>query len=91
MNTLKKGILWAAGCLAFVFALSIGLSWYTFGYLDTHTAALMAAMMFPLLGGVVWIALIESHRDRAASRSWFTVQTMKKEPKLEISAHRKVG
>ena len=91
MNTLKKGILWAVGCLTLVFALSIGLSWYTFGYLDSHTVTLMAAMMFPLLAGVVWVAFSESQRDRAASRSWFLVQAVKEEPKLEISTHRKVG
>ena len=90
MNTLNKGILWAGGCLAFVFALSIGLSWYTFGYLDTHTVALMVAMMFPLLGGFVWIVLGESDRHRAAGSSWFPAQAAERKQKLEISAHRKV-
>ncbi len=91
MNTLHKGILWASGCLTFVFALSIGLSWYTFGFLDTHTVALMAVMMFPLLGGVVWVASGESQRDRAASGSWFPVRAIKKAPKIGISTFRKVG
>ena len=50
MTSLQKGTLWAMGCLVFVFALSIGLSWYFYGYLDGETVAKMGLMLLPVMG-----------------------------------------
>jgi cytochrome c oxidase assembly factor CtaG len=49
MNSLQKATLWVVGCLVLVFALSIGLSWYQFGYLDWATTGQMALMLLPVL------------------------------------------
>ena len=78
------------GCLVFVFAMSIGLSWYAFGYLDQHTLGLMGVMLLPVVGGCTWVVLAEVKRDRAASASWFPAQAGRAKPKLELSTSRKV-
>lgn len=57
MSTLQKGILWMTGCLVFVFALSIGLSWYSYGELDLGVVAQMGMMLLPVLGAATAIML----------------------------------
>lgn len=57
MSTLQKGILWMTGCLVFVFALSIGLSWYSYGELDLGVVAQMGMMLLPVLGAACAIIL----------------------------------
>jgi hypothetical protein len=91
MTTLKKGLLWVAGCLTLVFALSIGLSWYSFGYLDTQTIAWMALMLVPILGAIAWVALGESQRDRATNATWQDAKAGKENLGLESPVLRQWG
>jgi hypothetical protein len=57
MNSLQKATLWVVGCLVLVFALSVGLSWYQFGYLDWVTTAQMGLMLLPVLGAAAFVLL----------------------------------
>lgn len=85
MTTLQKGILWMLGCLVFVFALSIGLGWYCFGYLDLGTAGAMGLMLCPVLGVAAWLVWkagrrAEDNAPKAPLRDDVTA------PMLEVSA-----
>lgn len=57
MSSLQKGVLWVSGCLVLVFAMSIGLSWYTFEYLDAKTVLTMTLMLLPVLGAAAVVAV----------------------------------
>ncbi|MBI4564702.1 MAG: hypothetical protein HY716_08450 [Planctomycetes bacterium] len=57
MTAMQKGTPWVVGLLTFVFGLSIGLSWYTYGYLDWATVRKMAMMLIPLLAAAVVVML----------------------------------
>ncbi|MBI4245342.1 MAG: hypothetical protein HY606_14735 [Planctomycetes bacterium] len=61
MSGWKKGVIWIMGLLTWVFALSIGLGWYNFGYLDVGIITMMLqTFLFPvLLVGVVLIVIPE--------------------------------
>ncbi|MGD0090535.1 MAG: hypothetical protein ABSE73_11500 [Planctomycetota bacterium] len=57
MNSLQKATLWVVGCLVLVFALSVALSWYQFGYLDWVTTVQMGLMLLPVLGAAAFVVL----------------------------------
>ncbi|MBI2191672.1 MAG: hypothetical protein HYU36_06790 [Planctomycetes bacterium] len=57
MSPLQKATILIVGCLAWIFALGIGLSWYTFGYLDGRTVTEMTMMLIPLLGVATFVIL----------------------------------
>lgn len=66
MSPIQKGLIWIAAILVAIFALSIGLSWYTFGYLDSKTVGSMALLLLPILGSAcvafVWTANVETSK-----------------------------
>ncbi|MBI4567767.1 MAG: hypothetical protein HY719_05150 [Planctomycetes bacterium] len=68
MNALQKSVLLLAGCLVLVFAGSVGLSWWNYGYLDLETTGLMAAMLLPLLGAAAVVVVWSSNARKAARR-----------------------
>lgn len=55
-------------CLILVFALSIGLSWYTYGYLDGATVARMAAVLIPILAVAAFVVLRSGRNSREDPR-----------------------
>lgn len=69
MTPLQKGTVWILGCLLFVFALSIGLSWIGFGYLDLETVWKMGLMMLPILGAAA-VVLLWTGREEEPPRVW---------------------
>lgn len=68
MRSLRTAILWITGILLWTFALSIGLAWLDFGYLDVRTAVSMGLMLLPLLGiaaGILaWTRAQESAEEK---------------------------
>ncbi len=68
MTTLQKGVLWVTGCLILVFAMSIGLSWYTFEYLDSGTVLTMTLMLLPVLGAAAVVAVWSEAEAPAATK-----------------------
>lgn len=79
MTSLQKGVLWMAGCLVFVFASSIGLSWIVFGYLDAPTTVCMILMLLPVLAVAAVIAL-RAGRDRATGASASSLWAAERKP-----------
>ena len=67
MNTLQKGTILIAGIVVFVFALSIGLSWYSFGFMDWSTVSLMVLILLPILGAATAVFAWSEKTDRVAS------------------------
>ena len=64
MTSLQKGTIWFVSWIVFIFALSVGLSRYTYGYFDVPTVRAMALMLVPLLAGSV-VILVRSDRKAA--------------------------
>ena len=74
MTPLQKGTIWIVGCLIFVFALSVGLSWFSFGYLDVATVWRMSLMLLPILGASAMVLMWtgrEEERSPTWGRSWW--------------------
>ncbi|MBI2923785.1 MAG: hypothetical protein HYY18_22235 [Planctomycetes bacterium] len=67
MSPIQKGIIWMACIIVAIFAISIGLSWYSFGYLDWSTVGSMGLLLLPILGAAsvafVWTARVETSRS----------------------------
>ncbi|MBI2899640.1 MAG: hypothetical protein HYY17_05605 [Planctomycetes bacterium] len=69
MTPLQKGSIWIVGCLIFVFALSIGLSWYSFGYLDLSTVWKMGLVLLPIQGAATMV-VVWAGRDEKRLEVW---------------------
>lgn len=82
MSSLEKGVLWMVGILIFVFALCIGLSWYSFEYIDWKTVSTMGLMLLPVIGAASVVVLWSERHARASvpqadARSARASQTVK--------------
>ncbi|HTL51052.1 MAG TPA: hypothetical protein VL860_00600 [Planctomycetota bacterium] len=68
MRSLRTAIFWITGILLWVFALSIGLAWIDFGYLDVRTVVTMGLMLLPLLGvaigALIWTRAQEKNEEQ---------------------------
>lgn len=53
MKGYKVTAIWMTGLLIGIFALSIGLSWYNFGYLDMDTVYKMGLLLMPIVGATL--------------------------------------
>ena len=67
------------GCLVFVFALSIGLSWYSYGELDLTVVAQMGMMLLPILGASVAMMMWTERKPAAPEDA----KESQHEPELE--------
>ena len=61
----RKAILLMSGMLVWVFALSAGLAWYQFGYLDWKTVGSMGLILMPLLVVAIGVLLFMDLRERS--------------------------
>ncbi len=70
MSAFQKGVLWMAGCLVFMFVLSIVLSWLSFGYLDPTVVGEMGMMLMPLLAVAVLVFFWSERGNRKSEAEW---------------------
>ena len=63
MKPLQKSVLIVAGIFVWMFALSAGLAWYQFGYLDEETVIIMGGLLLPVLGAALLVLAWASSRE----------------------------
>jgi hypothetical protein len=85
MTSLRKGIFVMVAILTFVFALSIGLSWYSFGYLDWSTVSTMGMMLMPVLAAATVIVLWTENPERPAAPREVSAQSTRARSQLQPS------
>lgn len=66
MSPLEKGVILMVAILFFVFALCIGLSWYSFQYVDWKTVSTMGLMLLPVVGAASIVVLWTERRTRVS-------------------------
>ena len=67
MKPIQKGVLVVVSWLVSVFALSVALGWYSFGYLDGRTVMCMFWMLVPVLVAAALILALSEKKSQALS------------------------
>lgn len=67
MSPLEKGVIWMVAIIFFVFALCIGLSWYSFEYVDWKVVSTMGLMLLPILGAASIVVLWSERHARVTN------------------------